>query len=243
MKRDTAKSVARAIRLGFRMIDTSGDYGTQPAVGEALRTLGARREDLYIVTKIEETDDAYGAARQNLAELQLDFVDLLLIHRPPEHGVGEDLWRGLQRAKLEGLARDIGVSNYSAAQIEELTARTGERPVVNQIEWTPFGHSPSMLTFCLENEIQIQAYSPLTRPRRFDDDELREIATLHHKTPAQVLIRWALQLGVVPLPKANRADHQREDLQVFDFELADSDMRALRGLNRRYSALGELPYS
>jgi diketogulonate reductase-like aldo/keto reductase len=242
MKRDTARSVANAIDLGFRMIDTSGDYGTQSGVGTAIRRHAEDRNDLYVVTKVEETDDAYSAAHRNLSELGLDYVDLLLIHRPPEEGVGEDLWRGLMRAKREGLAHDIGVSNYSAEQLERLADRTGETPSVNQIEWTPFGHSGHMLDFCRRNRIVIQAYSPLTRTRRLDDPVLVGIAARHDKTPAQVLLRWDLQLGVAPLPKANRAEHQAEDFDVFDFELDATEMDLLGALNEHYSSLGELPY-
>lgn len=242
MKTDTAGSVSHAIDLGYRMIDTSGDYGTQPGVGNAIRGHAEERDDLYVVTKVEESDDAYAASHRNLGELGLDYVDLLLIHRPPDEGVGVDLWRGLMRAKREGLAHDIGVSNYSTEQLERLADRTGEIPAVNQIEWTPFGHSAHMLDFCRRNRIVIQAYSPLTRARRLDDPVLNGIAALHDKTPAQVMIRWDLQVGVAPLPKANRAEHQAEDLNVFDFELDATEMELLGALNERYSSLGELPY-
>jgi diketogulonate reductase-like aldo/keto reductase len=180
--------------------------------------------------------------RANLAELRLDHVDLVLVHRPPEHGVGENLWRGLQRAKREGMVRDIGVSNYSIEQIEDLVYHCGELPVVNQIEWTPFGHSPRMLDFCHENEIVIQAWSPLTRATRLNDDKLAAMAARYGRTPAQLLIRWNLQLGVVPLPKANHETHQRENLHVFDFEITQVDMNKLRTLNEHYSALGRLQY-
>jgi 2,5-diketo-D-gluconate reductase A len=148
----------------------------------------------------------------------------------------------LRRAKRDGLARDIGVSNYSIEQIEELVYRTGELPVVNQIEWTPFGHSPRMLDFCHDNDIVIQAWSPLTRGARLNDDKLAAMAARYGRTPAQLLIRWNLQLGVVPLPKANHANHQRDNLHVFDFEIAQLDMAKLRTLNEHWSALGQLQY-
>jgi diketogulonate reductase-like aldo/keto reductase len=224
------------------MIDTSGDYHTQRGIGEALRAAACPRESVFITTKIEETGDPYEAVRTNLAELRLDYVDLVLIHRPPERGVGEELWRGLRRAKREGMTRDIGVSNYSIEQIEELVYRTGELPVVNQIEWTPFGHSPRMLDFCHDNDIVIQAWSPLTRGTRLNDDKLAAMAARYGRTPAQLLIRWNLQLGVVPLPKANHANHQRDNLHVFDFEISQVDMNKLRTLNEHYSALGQLQY-
>jgi 2,5-diketo-D-gluconate reductase A len=242
LKHHTADSIAHAIVAGYRMIDTSGDYHTQRGIGEALRACKVERESIYIITKIEETDDAFAAVRANLAELRLDYADLVLIHRPPERGVGEAPWQSLRRAKRERLARDIGVSNYSLEQIEELVYRTGELPTVNQIEWSPFGHSPRMLDFCFDNHIVIQAWSPLTRMRRLNDDKVASMAARYGRTPAQLLLRWNLQLGVVPLPKANHVPHQLENLAVFDFEIRQPDMVKLRALNEHYSSMGALPY-
>ncbi|WP_153020094.1 aldo/keto reductase [Paramesorhizobium deserti] len=240
---DTAGVIDAAIRLGYRMIDTSGDYGTQPGIAEGIKRSGAERSDFYLVTKVEETDDAYEAVGRNLKELQLDYADLMLIHRPPPSGAGEELWRGLIRARQEGLTKDIGVSNYSVDLIDTLIRATGEKPVVNQIEWSPFGHSEKMLRFSRENGIIIQAYCPLTRSKRLNDEKLAGIAARYQKTPAQVMIRWNLQNGTVPLPKANRQDHLQENLDVLDFVIADEDMKELNGLNERYSSLGSLPYA
>jgi 2,5-diketo-D-gluconate reductase A len=242
LKHHTVETTMQALDAGYRMIDTSGDYHTQRGIGEALKRSGVPRDTIYLVTKIEESEDAFEATRTNLAELRLEYVDLVLIHRPPERGVGEPLWQGLRRAKRERLTRDIGVSNYSIEQIEELVYRTGELPVVNQIEWSPFGHSPRMLDFCHDNHIVIQAWSPLTRARRLNDDKLATMAARYGKTPPQLLIRWNLQLGVVPLPKANHTRHQQENLSVFDFEIRQPDMAKLRTLNEHYSSMGALPY-
>jgi len=239
---DTAGTVKAAFDLGYRMIDTSGDYGTQPGIGQAIKHSGVPRDLVYITTKVEETDDAYEATRKNLEELQLDYADLMLIHRPPDQGAGQDLWQGLMRAKNEGLARDIGVSNYSVELIEALIDATGHVPAVNQIEWSPFGRSETMLRYCQERSIAIQAYSPLTRTKRLGDRVLQAIAARYDKTPAQLLIRWNLQLGTVPLPKANRRRHLEENIAVFDFEIASDDMESLNALNERYSSLGTLPY-
>lgn len=242
LKKDTAEMIKKALGLGYRMIDTSGDYGTQRGVGEGIKQSGILREDIFVVTKVEEIDDAYSASLKNVAELQLDYVDLMLIHRPPRKGVGEDLWHGLIKAKQEGYAKDIGVSNYSAEQIQTLADITGEMPVVNQIEWSPFGHSEEMLEFAQQNNIIIQAYSPLTRTKRLNDPTLKEIAANYGKSPAQILIRWNLQLGTVPLPKASQLQHQEENINVFDFEINNDDMATLNGLNEQYSSLGILPY-
>jgi 2,5-diketo-D-gluconate reductase A len=238
----TSERVGQALALGYRMVDTSGDYQTQKGIGKAIRESGIPRSDLYLVTKVEEDDDGYEATVKNLEELRLEYADLVLIHRPPEKNAGEEIWEGLMRAREEGLARDIGVSSYKVEQIKELSENTGEVPAVNQIEWTPFGHSLDMLSYCRANGIVVQAWSPLTRGKRLDDEKLSALAAKYGKSPAQVLIRWDLQHGVVPLPKAQRADHQRENLEVFDFELEAPDMATLDTLNQHFSALEKLDY-
>jgi 2,5-diketo-D-gluconate reductase A len=239
---DTAATIRHAIEVGYRMIDTSSDYGTQPGVGGAVRGSNIAREDLFIVTKIEETDDAYSAAKDYVHEMGLDYADLILIHRPPHDGAGVDLWEGLIKARDEGIAHDIGVSNYSIEQIQQLIDETGETPTVNQIEWSPFGHMVEMLEFCRENEIIIQAYSPLTRTKELDEPRLKALAQKYNKTPAQILIRWNIQLGVVPLPKANNWQHIEENINVFDFEISEEDMAALSSMNEEFSALSGLAY-
>lgn len=239
---DTAGAVAHALESGYRMVDTSGDYGTQPGVGTAIRESAIPRDEVYLVTKVEEYEDALESTRENLGELELDHADLMLIHRPPATGAGVDLWEGLIAARDEGLAVDIGVSNYTISQIDELADATGELPVVNQIEWSPFGWSQDLKDFCDELGILIQGYSPLTREHRLGDPVVQRIADNQAVTPAQLLLRWSLQRGVAPLPKANQAGHQEENLGVFDFEIDPDSMAKLDGLNEHYSSIGSLPY-
>jgi 2,5-diketo-D-gluconate reductase A len=238
----TPDTIVKALELGYRMIDTSSDYGSQPGIGEALKNSGVKRSEFYLVTKVEETDDSYERAISNLKELQLEYVDLLLIHRPPSEGSGKEMWKGLIQARDDGLTKDIGVSNYSISLINELIESSGEIPVVNQIEWSPFGHSMEMLSFAKEKDITIQAYSPLTRAKRLDNPSLSQIAEKYGKTSAQILLRWNLQLGTVPIPKSDKIEHLRENLKVFDFELSEEDMNNLNQLNEHYSSLGSLPY-
>ena len=242
LNNNTTATIVKALELGYRMIDTSGDYGTQLGIGEGIKQSGVNRDDFYLVTKVEETDDAYQATRKNLSELQLEYADLMLIHRPPRTSAGEELWQGLIRAKSEGLTKDIGVSNYSIDQMQALIDDSGEVPVANQIEWSPFGYSQKMLDYCQKNKIIIQAYSPLTHAKRLDDGICKSIAARYQKTPAQILLRWNLQLGTVPLPKANREEHLKENIDIFDFELSDEDMQQLNNLNEEYSSLGSLSY-
>ena len=239
---DTAGTVLYALELGYRLIDTSSDYETQSGIGEAIKNSKIDRKSIYVVTKVEETDDAYERTKANLKELNLEYVDLMLIHRPPPTGAGEELWEGLIRAKKEGLVRDIGVSNYSTELIDKLIEAGGEVPTVNQIEWSPFGHSRDMMKYCAEKKIIIQAYSPLTRTKRLDDDTLAQVAARYNKSPAQILIRWNVQLDTNSIPKANQKKHLEENISVFDFEISDEDMKTLSDLNEGYSSLGSLPY-
>jgi diketogulonate reductase-like aldo/keto reductase len=238
----TADSVQRAFDAGYRMVDTSADYQTQAGIGKAIGGYHQPRSSLYVAMKVEPEENGYDSARRNLEELKLDYVDLVLIHRAPEKGVGEKVWEQLLRARAEGLTRDIGVCSYRIDQLKTLAENSGEIPAVQQIEWSPFGHSLDMLNYCHSRQIVLQAYSPLTRGKRLEDERLAEIARKYRKTPAQIILRWNLQHGVVPIPKAYREDHQRENLGVFDLMLDEVDMGALDGLNEHFSALEKLDY-
>lgn len=240
---DAAESgVRHALEVGYRLIDTSGDYGNQPRIREALRASDVERGEVFLVTKVEEDEDAHASTEQKLDELGVDEVDLCLIHRPPPEGAGEDLWRGLIRAQRNGLAREIGVSNYTRDQIDRLIEATSERPAVNQVEWSPFGHSEQLMEHARRAGVVIQAYSPLTRGERLDDATVSELAQKHGKTPAQVLLRWSLQNGAAPVPKAASPEHREENIAVFDFQLEEPEMLSLTALNEHYSALAGLPY-
>lgn len=236
---DTAEAVAGAIGAGYRLIDTASDYGSQLGIGRALASTDVPREELFVVAKIEETDEPLGGVTRDLGEMGLGYADLVLIHRPPEDGAGEFLWEGLVRAREEGLAREIGVSNYSAALVDRLAAATGEMPAVNQVEWTPWGHDDALLAHHREAGIAVMAYSPLSRGLRLEEPVPLEIARRTGRTPAQVILRWCLQRGVVPIPKANRIDHARENLDVFGFALEAGDMARLDGLEAGWSALAD----
>jgi 2,5-diketo-D-gluconate reductase A len=241
---DTAGVIEAALERGYRMIDTACDYGSQRGIGEGLKRSGVDREDVFVVTKIEEDDTPLDAVRRDLDELALDHADLTLIHRPPAKGTGEALWEGLIRARDEGLVRDIGVSNYTGTLIDQLAQSLQETPVVNQVEWSPFGHSDDLLGHHRDRNIVLMAYSPLTRGDRLDNSRLTAIADRHGKSPAQVLVRWNLQRGTVSLPKANQISHVEENIDVFDFELSDDEVRQLDELNEKWSAIrGALAYA
>ncbi len=239
---DTTDMVRTALDLGYRMIDTSGDYGTQPEIGVGLGKAEVDRRDIFLVTKIEEDDNPLATVERALHELRTDYLDLVLIHRPPRNGPGLKLWQGLIKAKNKGHVREIGVSNYTTDLIDSLSESTGEVPVVNQIEWSPFGHSDAMKEAMEKRGIVIQAYSPLTRGKRLQHPDLDRIAAEYEKTPAQLMLRWHIQSGTVPLPKSNRRGRIAENFDVFGFSISPDHMTKLDGLNEHYSSLGRLPY-
>jgi len=234
--------VEHALELGYRLIDTAVDYENQEQIGEALRASPIDREEIFLASKVEEDEDAHVATRERTDQLGVERLDLCLLHRPPPDGAGEELWDGLIEARREGLTREIGVSNYSPEQIDRLIEVSGERPAVNQIEWSPFGHSEDVLAHAQRNGIVIQAYSPLTRGDRLGDEVLAEIAARHGKTPAQVMLRWSIQVGAPPVPKAATPAHREENFAVFDFELEEAELEHLGRLNEHYSSLAGLQY-
>ncbi len=239
---DAVEGTKHGLELGYRLIDTAVDYANQEQIGEGLRACEVDRDDVFLVSKVEEDEDAHAATRERVEQLGVDRLDLCLIHRPPPEGAGEVLWDGLIEARREGLTREIGVSNYSPEQVDRLIEVSGETPAVNQIEWSPFGHSDEVIEHAKRSGIAIQAYSPLTRQERLDDEEVAAIAEHHGKTPAQVLLRWSIQSGAAPVPKAAKPEHREENLRVFDFELDGSEMEALEALNEHYSSLAGLQY-
>ncbi len=225
------------------MIDTSGDYGTQPGVGEGIRQSGVRREDIFVVTKVEETDDAYEATRRNLDQLGMDHVDLMLIHRPPKSGAGIDLWRGLIRARDEDLVTDIGVSNYSEALIEELVGATGEVPVVNQLEWSPFGHSANMYRY---RRLTAASFSrptaPSPAPRVWTTLScLRSPGSMARRT----LRSWSAGTFRTALFQSRRRAVGATWKRISTSSTSNSMTTISPSLNQadqHYSALGSLPY-
>jgi 2,5-diketo-D-gluconate reductase A len=230
--------VQQAIEHSYRLIDTSGSYDNQREVGKGVKRSSVDREEIFIVNKVETTDESYQASKDFCKAMGLEYIDLMLLHWPAQDDADNvELFKGLIQARNEGIVRSIGVSNFSEAQIRELIDVTGEIPSVNQIEWSPFGHSMDMLEFCRDEGIVIQAYSPLTRAHELHGTHIEEMADSYGKTPAQLLLRWNIQLGTVPIPKASSIDHLEENLDIFDFKISKEDMADLAGLNGEYSVL------
>jgi diketogulonate reductase-like aldo/keto reductase len=221
-----------ALEAGYRHIDTATAYGNEAEVGAALRDSGVPRDEVFITTKLPP--DHVGRERRTLQEsldqLGTDDVDLWLIHWPPGGTAGVDSWRELIAMRERGLARAIGVSNYSLTQIDELTQATGVAPAVNQIKWSPFQFDPAMLEGCRRRGVVVEGYSPF-RAARLDHPVLERIAQTHGKTPAQVIVRWHLQHQVVVIPKSARRERIIANIDVLDFALSAAEMAELDGLS------------
>jgi diketogulonate reductase-like aldo/keto reductase len=230
----TLRAVRYALKIGYRQIDTAELYGNEKDVGRALRESGIRREDVFITTKVWNSHQGYDstlyACEGSLGRLGLSYVDLYLIHWPVQ-GLGHETWRAMIKLLHQGKARAIGVSNYSIRELNELLDKSDIVPAVNQVEFHPFLYQEELLRFCKNNNIQLEAYSPLTRGKRLNHPNILELAKKYNKTPAQVLIRWSLQHNVIVIPKSIHEARIKENSQVFDFQLEPKDMKLLDSLN------------
>ena len=231
---ETENAVRWALELGYRHVDTAQAYGNEESVGRALRDSGVPRDEVFVTTKFfpRADGDPAAEAENSLRRLGVDYVDLYLIHWPVPQIRGES-WKALQKLREQGLARSIGVSNYTIPHLEELLKSSPLPPAVNQVEFHPFLYQRELLQYCEGRRIQLEAYSPLTRGRRLKHPVIKEIAAKYRKTPAQVLIRWGLQHGLVEIPKSVRSERIRENADVFDFEIGSADMARLDALDER----------
>jgi len=228
--RECERAVAWALEAGYRHIDTAQAYGNEESVGRAVRDSGLPREDVFITTKFYPArDDPEAEAQRSLERLGVDYVDLYIIHWP--QGGATWAWDGMQRAHSSGHARSIGVSNFSVAELEELRSVADVPPSVNQVQFSPFEYRRRLLEACEEQQVLIEAYSPLGTGRHLDDEAVAEIAGRLERTPAQVLVRWCLQRDLVVLPKSTHRERIEENAQVFDFTLSEEDMAALDALD------------
>jgi len=223
-------AVRWALELGYRHIDTAQAYGNERSVGKALRDSGVAREDVYITTKFYPArDDAEAERRRSLERMELDQVDLYIIHWP--QGGPTWAWDGMQRAHAAGLTRSIGVSNFSVAELRELDAVAEVKPVVNQVQFSPFEFRRGLMEEGEKLGVAMEAYSPLGTGRHLDDPTVGGIAERLGRTPAQVLIRWAIERNLIVLPKSTHRERIEANAQVFDFELSGEDVTALDALD------------
>lgn len=234
----TQRAVSTALAAGYRHVDTAAVYGNEADVGQAIRASGLPPGSVWVTTKLANADQGAATARRafeaSLARLGFDAVDLYLLHWPHERRL--ESWRVLEQLHEEGLARSIGVSNFLVRHLDELLAHASVPPAVNQIELHPFLHRSrgDTLRRCADAGIVVEAYSPLTKGRRLGDPTVASVAAEVGRTPAQVLLRWSLQRGFVPLPRSSNTARIAENASVFDFALDDGQLAALDALDEGF---------
>jgi diketogulonate reductase-like aldo/keto reductase len=231
----TQDAVHSALEEGYRHFDTAALYGNEKDVGQAIRDSGVSRSDVFVTTKLWNHDHGYDSALRAFEasnkRIGLEYIDLYLIHWPV-HPQRRDSWRALEKLLADGLCRAIGVSNYTIRHLEEFG--DGPFPAVNQVEFSPFLYQRWLLAHCQERQIQLQAYSPLTQGERLNDPTVGELSRKYGRTPAQILIRWALQHRIVVIPKSINPKRIHENAQVFDFDIETDDMLLLDALDEGF---------
>jgi 2,5-diketo-D-gluconate reductase A len=228
---ETENAVRWALELGYRHIDTAQAYGNEESVGRALRASGVPRDEVFLTTKFYPGGkDPAAEAQRSLERLGVDSVDLYIIHWP--QGGPTWAWPGMEQAREQGSARAIGVSNFSVQELDELLAIATTPPVVDQVQFSPFEYRRRLLEACAERHVALEAYSPLGTGRHLRHRDVARIAERVGRTPAQVLLRWCVQRGVIVITKSTHRERLAENAGIFDFELADEDVRALDALDR-----------
>jgi methylglyoxal/glyoxal reductase len=224
-------AVRWALELGYRHIDTAQAYENEESVGQALRASGVQRDQLFITTKfLPGRKDPVAGAEESLRRLGLDYVDMYLVHWPA-HGPTW-AWPGMARARELGYARSIGISNFSASEVEKLLATSAVPPVVNQVEFSPFKYRRALLEACQQRDVVLEAYSPLGTGRNLGRREVKRIAQRVGKSPAQVLLRWCVQHGIPVIPKSTHRERIAENSEIFDFVLPADVMAELDALDK-----------
>ena len=233
---ETTEATTRALLAGYRHIDTAAAYRNEAAVGQAIHAAGLERDEVFVTTKCFNDDHRFEqsqrALRDSLDRLEMDHVDLYLIHWPvPSHDRYVETWQGLIESQRQGLTRAIGVSNFQPAHLARIVDETGVTPAVNQVELHPRLQQHGLRREHADRGIVTEAWSPLAQGQVLDDPTIVEIAEAHDRTPAQVVIRWHLQLGNVVIPKSVTPERIEENLAVFDFHLSEGEMAAIETLD------------
>lgn len=234
------KSVVDAIETGYRLIDTAQSYMNEEAVGKAIKRSGIDRKELFITTKLWIQSDGYEGTKRafdnSLKKLQLEYLDLYLIHQPFGDVYGE--WRAMEELYKEGKIRAIGVSNFQPDRLMDLIIHNEIGPAINQVETHPFHQQQNAQQFMIDNKVQIEAWGPFAEGKNdlFKNELLNAIGTKYNKSIAQVVLRWHIQRGIVTIPKSVRKERMAENMNIFDFQLSNDDMEKIKMLDTNASS-------
>ncbi len=232
---EVINAVKWALDAGYRHIDTASIYKNEEGVGEGLKQSGVPREEVFVVSKVWNSDQGYDstlrAYEESLKRLGLDFLDLYLIHWPVA-GKYKDSWKALEKIYEEGRVRAIGVSNFMQHHLEDLMGESNVIPMVNQMEFHPFLVQQDLIDFCSKNAIQYEAWSPMMQGKIFEMEAFKNLAEKYGKSIAQIVLRWDLQKGVVTIPKSSKKERIITNSDIFDFELSDEDVNLLDTMHR-----------
>jgi methylglyoxal/glyoxal reductase len=232
--REAEEAVTNALNIGYRLIDTAAMYKNEVEIGNSIRRSSIARKEIFLTTKVADGDQGYDntlrAFDESNKKLNCDYIDLYLVHWPTKR-TRKDTWRALERLYTEKRVRAIGVANYLIPFLIELDTYKEITPAVNQVEFSPYLFLEDLLNECKRKQIQLQAYTPLVRGQRLTDPKLTVMANAYGKTPAQIILRWALQLGVSTIPKSSNPVRLKENFAVFDFQISDTDMKKINSFN------------
>ena len=239
---EAVRAVRTALDLGYRLIDTAAMYENEAEIGRAIRESTVPREQIFLTTKVNNTDQGYAATLRafdrSMTRLDCDYLDLYLVHWPLKP-TRKETWLALEELYKEGRVRAVGVANYLVPFLEELQGYASLTPALNQVEFSPFLYLRDLLDRCRQEGIQLQAYTPLVRGQKFGDPTLLRLAEKYSKTPAQILLRWAIELGVSTIPKSASPERLLENFSIFDFSLDTDDLRDLAALHQNYRVVDD----
>jgi methylglyoxal/glyoxal reductase len=245
-EQEAEQTIEKAVEIGYRLFDTAAMYRNETEVGNALRNSGIARKDVFITTKVNNTDHGFDATLRafevSQKKLNFDYIDLYLIHWGIR-GKRKDTWLALERLYTEGVVRAVGVCNYAIPFLDEMTDYASLTPVVNQVEFSPYLFLEDLLKRCQNDGILLQAWSPLARGVKMNDPKLLNLAMKYGKSPAQMLIRWGLELGISTIPKSVTVARLKENFDVFDFNITPEDMVLMKSFNESLRVFNEDPMS
>ena len=234
---EAEQAVTDALEIGYRLIDTASLYNNETEIGNAVKASALRRSDIFVTTKVGNPDQGYDATLKafevSLKKLQMDYVDLYLVHWPIK-GKRKDTWKALEQLYADKRVKAIGVANYLVPFLDELYGYASTPPVLNQIEFTPWLYQQQLVNYCKEKNIQLQSYSPITRGKKLNDPRLLQLCSKYGKTPAQIVLRWNIEQGISTIPKSSKKIRLQENFDILDFQLSPEDVLLMNSFDEGY---------